>query len=68
MLVKGMTPRKAAETACSDYKALIARAGSTADKVALAQKLANRRLASGVVPELDACFAALELEDAAVAP
>jgi len=52
----------------TDYKALIARAGSTADKVALAQKLANRRLASGVVPELDACFAALELEDVAVAP
>ena len=50
----------------TDYKALIARAGSTADKVALAQKLANRRLASGVVPELDACFAALELEDVAV--
>ena len=52
----------------TDYKALIARAGSIADKVALAQKLANRRLASGVVPELDACFAALELEDVAVAP
>jgi len=52
----------------TDYKALIARAGSTADKVALAQRLANRRLASGVVPELDACFAALELEDVAVAP
>lgn len=52
----------------TDYKAHIARAGSTADKVALAQKLANRRLACGVVPELDACFAALELEDAVVAP
>ena len=52
----------------TDYKALIARAGSTAEKVALAQKLANRRLASGVVPEFDACFAALELEESAVAP
>jgi hypothetical protein len=52
----------------TDYKALIARAGSTAEKVALAQRLANRRLASGVVPELDACFAALELEGVAVAP
>ena len=50
----------------TDYKALIARAQSTADKVLLAQKLATRRLASGVVPELDACFAALGLEDAAV--
>jgi hypothetical protein len=30
--------------------------------VALAQKLATRRLACGVVPELDACFAALEFK------
>ncbi len=45
----------------TDYKVLIARAQTTSDKVALAQKLATRRLASGVVPELDACFAALEL-------
>jgi hypothetical protein len=29
--------------------------------VALTQKLATRRLALGVVPELDASFAALEL-------
>ncbi len=50
----------------TDYKALIARAQSTSDKILLAQKLATRRLASGVVPELDACFAALGLEDAAV--
>ncbi len=27
----------------------------------LAQKLATQRLARGVIPELDACFAALEL-------
>jgi hypothetical protein len=45
----------------TDYKALIVQAKGTTEKVALAQKLATRRLASGVVPELDACFAALEL-------
>lgn len=45
----------------TDYKALIAKALDTAEKLALAQKLATRRLASGVVPELDACFAALRL-------
>jgi hypothetical protein len=45
----------------TDYKALIARAKDSAAKLALAQKLATRRLASGVVPELDECFAALEL-------
>jgi hypothetical protein len=45
----------------TDYKALIARAKDSAGKLALAQKLATRRLASGVVPELDECFAALEL-------
>jgi hypothetical protein len=50
----------AADTA--DYKAEIASAGSSSDKLALAQKLATRRLARGVVPELDACFAALDLQ------
>jgi len=45
----------------TDYKALIVQAASTANKFALAQKLATRRLARGVVPELDACFAALAL-------
>jgi hypothetical protein len=45
----------------TDYKAMIVKAGSTEDKLALAQRLATRRLASGVVPELDACFAALGL-------
>lgn len=45
----------------TDYKALIVKAQNTADKLALAQKLATRRLATGVVPELDACFAALDL-------
>jgi hypothetical protein len=45
----------------TDYKALIAKAKDTAEKLAWAQKLATRRLAFGVVPELDQCFAALEL-------
>ena len=45
----------------TDYKRLIAKAEDTTEKLALAQKLATRRLASGVVPELDECFAALEL-------
>ena len=48
----------------TDYKALIVKAHNNDEKLALAQKLATRRLASGVVPELDACFAALELEPA----
>ena len=46
----------------TDYKALIVTATDIAEKLALAQALATRRLACGVVPELDACFAALELE------
>jgi hypothetical protein len=45
----------------TDYKAQIVQARDTVEKLALAQKLATRRLASGVVPELDACFAALGL-------
>ena len=45
----------------TDYKAQIAEASGVVEKIALAQKLATRRLATGVVPELDACFAALEL-------
>lgn len=45
----------------TDYKALIVKASDTAEKLTLAQKLATRRLALGVVPELDACFAALGL-------
>jgi hypothetical protein len=46
----------------TDYKAEIARAVSASDKLALAQMLATQRLARGVVPELDACFTALELQ------
>jgi hypothetical protein len=45
----------------TDYKALIAAANGQAEKIALAQRLATRRLAAGVVPELDACFTALHL-------
>lgn len=48
-----------------DYRAQIAKAGSTAEKLALAHHLGTHRLALGVVPELDACFAALELHDLA---
>jgi hypothetical protein len=48
----------------TDYKSLIVQANNVAEKLALAQALATRRLACGVVHELDACFAALELEPA----
>ena len=46
----------------TDYKSLIAATSDSARRLALAQRLATRRLASGVVPELDACFAALHLQ------
>ena len=45
----------------TDYKGLIARASDRSEKMALGQKLATRRLARGVVTQLDACFAALDL-------
>lgn len=45
-----------------DYKAEIAKAESTAEKLTLARHLATHRLACGVVPDLDACFAALDLQ------
>lgn len=45
----------------TDYKALIVKSRDTHEKLALAQKLATRRLACWVVPEHDACFAALGL-------
>jgi hypothetical protein len=50
----------------TDYKALILKASDTAEKLALAQKLATRRLAVGVLPQLDACFAALGLAEISV--
>ena len=46
----------------TDYKALIAKAKNQAEKVALADKLAVKRLADGVLPELDACYQALALK------
>lgn len=49
----------------TDYKALIAATSDSTERLALAQRLATRRLAIGVVPELNACFAALRLEAAA---
>lgn len=51
----------------TDYKALIAKTTDTAEKLALARQLATRRLATGVVPELDACFEALDLRACALA-
>lgn len=64
------TGRSLAEWAAdtTDFKRGIARAGSTAEKLALAHKLATRRLAQGVIPELDACFAALDLHSLANLP
>ena len=61
-LVRG-TGQSLAELAAdrTDYKAEIAKASTQADKLALAQRLATQRLARGVIPELDACFAALDL-------
>jgi len=52
----------------TDYKAEIVKARTMSDKLALAQQLANQRLARGVLPELDACFAALDLRSLAHLP
>ena len=49
----------------TDYKALIAATTDSTKRLVLAQRLATRRLASGVLPELDACFAALHLQSGA---
>jgi cellulose biosynthesis protein BcsQ len=46
----------------TDYKKLIAAEPDHDKKVVLADKLAVKRLADGVLPELDACFAALQLK------
>lgn len=46
----------------TDFKTLIAREPDKARKLALARQLGTRRLAQGVLPELDACFAALDLQ------
>lgn len=45
----------------TDFKALIAATKDRAKKIKLADQLAVKRLACGVLPELDACFDALEL-------
>jgi hypothetical protein len=45
----------------TDYKTLIIKSHDANEKLALAQKLATRRLACWVVPEHDACFTALGL-------
>ena len=70
---QGADARAAADLAVfardsTDYKALIVRAGDMSDKLTLAHKLATQRLARGVVPELDACFAALGLGTTQIAP
>ncbi|MCR5867635.1 StbB family protein [Aquincola sp. J276] len=57
---KGQDLRALASDA-TDYKALIASTQDATQRLAAAQRLATRRLAVGVVPELDRCFAALEL-------
>lgn len=46
----------------TNYKELIAKAKDQAEKISLAGKLAIVRLADGVLPELDDCFAALALK------
>lgn len=46
----------------TDYKQEISKAASQDEKLALADKLAIKRLASGVLPELDECFKALDLK------
>lgn len=45
----------------TDFKALIAATADSAERLALARRLATHRLAKGVVPALDACFDALAL-------
>jgi hypothetical protein len=52
----------------TNFKALITATEDSSERLALAQQLATRRLAIGVVPELDACFAALDLYDEAAGP
>jgi Asp-tRNA(Asn)/Glu-tRNA(Gln) amidotransferase B subunit len=45
----------------TNFKALIAAAASSKERVVLARRLAMQRLARGVVPTLDACFKALAI-------
>jgi hypothetical protein len=46
----------------TEYKKLISEEKDQAKKMLLADKLAVKRLADGVLPELDACYAALKLK------
>ena len=46
----------------TDYKAMIAKAKDQTEKLTLSDKLAVKRLATGVLPELDTCFEALQLQ------
>ncbi|MGL5003521.1 MAG: StbB family protein, partial [Casimicrobium sp.] len=45
----------------TNYKALISKSSDKDERIALAEKLAVKRLASGVLSELDTCFKALDL-------
>jgi len=45
----------------TNYKKLIAATSDRDERIALGRRLAAFRLASGVVPALDACFTALDL-------
>jgi len=45
----------------TDFKRMISATADSTERVALARSLAMQRLARGVVPKLDACFAALHL-------
>lgn len=52
----------------TDFRGLILQSRDTSEKLALAQRLATHRLASWVVLEHDACFAALGLVEMSGAP
>ena len=52
----------------TDFKGLIKATNDSTERLTLAQRLATRRLASGVVPELNTCFRALQLDELATAP
>lgn len=65
LIRKGESDLSAIAADTTDFKTLIARTPERGEKIALAQRLAVCRLARGVLPELDACFAALDLAPAA---
>ena len=47
----------------TDFKSLISDAPDVESRIEVARRLATHRLALGILPELDACFAALALTD-----